>query len=113
MKKGFEWIDLKPGVRLTQFGDDVEYLYLLVHGTVKILNNKNVAFATVQVQGFVDVPQFIGELSFFTRKPASASVLVCVVFVLVFENVLSNYNNLSYTGTRTVESDTMENESDS
>ena len=76
MKKGFEWVDLKPGARLTQFGDDVEYLYLLVHGTVKILNNKDVAFASVKVQSFVDVPQFIGELSFFTRKPASSSVLV-------------------------------------
>ena len=76
LKQGFEWVNINPRERLTQFGEDVEYLYLLVNGTVKILNNKDVAFATVKVRESVDVPQFIGELSFFTQKPASASVMV-------------------------------------
>ena len=107
LKQGFEWVDLKPGTQLTTFGQDVEYLYLLVHGTVKILNNKGNAFATVNVRGFIDVPQFIGELSFFTRKPASASVLVRVLslsflsslFTLFFTNSHTHLHNNTHTHT--------------
>lgn len=83
MKPHFEWCTIDVGETIVKFGTKVNYLYLIVEGNVSVLNSHGGVFGFLETHKPNIGPQFIGEISFFSGQPASATVVVAKKVVAI------------------------------
>ena len=96
ISRAAQWETLKPNMRIITQGMPVPDLYLIYNGTVDVaVDGKSVAR--------LKDGQFVGEMSFLTEKPATATCIVkhdaeCLVWKQPeFKDLLKRNPSLYYT----------------
>lgn len=93
LKRYSKWVKHPLHSELVNFGTECGKLYLIIRGCIVLSNKDGETFASVDTDE--TGPQFLGELSFFTRQSASATVKVASVELVAMEWDMQKVRDLS------------------